>query len=441
MVTPPDIQVPVTDLTYRLASAFIISTTTAQTLATAVVLARVITRARPVWRFTIDDYLVVWGYALITVMYALMTHGETYALTTPHPPTRSFSSVQNTTKLAIIATPFWAWSIGIVKISIACMLLRFQQSRGWRLFLYSLIALNILLIGFTGIGNLFQCRPFKAMWDLKGEIAHKKCFSKEMDHASLYVSAAINVSTDIIFSLLPLTFLCKIRRPFKEKLVIWFLMALGLVASSLSLAKAVFAGMYNPADPGMDPTSFNILIGLLSCLEVQTAVIAACLPTLRGGCRRVLEKMGWRKGSEKEAWRYGEGSDLSGGPKGQRRPVSLREVYVGRGEGQGGTGMSESQGRSWHLSQNLPSRITLSSGSSGTAPDTVDEEIDETDFETDPKTGRVICTAQLRAHGSQAQLRDDWVQKRSSNTQEEWEKPMERNHMWISSSGLPIMRE
>jgi hypothetical protein len=92
---------------------------------------------------------------------------------------------------------------------------------------------------FSGVANLFVCVPYKAMYDIKGEVKHKKCWSQSMMRSGLYFSTIINVGTDIAFSLIPMTFLSKIRRPPSKKVVIGGLMTLGLLASALSLAKAV----------------------------------------------------------------------------------------------------------------------------------------------------------------------------------------------------------
>ena len=159
-----------------------------------------------------------------------------------HPAFRSIDEVTYGSMLGSIALPFWAWSTGLVKISIGCMLLRFQQGSRWKWVIYVMIALNVMLIGLVGVGNLFQCIPYAAIWDFKGEIKNKKCWNGTQSRAMLYSSSICNVFTDFVFSLMPLTFLGKMRRPLSEKVVVGGLMALGLVASAFSLSKAVVNG-------------------------------------------------------------------------------------------------------------------------------------------------------------------------------------------------------
>lgn len=183
--------------------------------------------------------------------------------------------------------------------------------------MFLMIAVNVVLIFFNGVWNMFQCIPFKAVYDPM--IQNKKCFSRNTIRISLYVSAACNISTDLIFSFMPLTFLGKIRRPLREKVVIGGLMALGLIASAFSLTKVILAAKL--ATPqGKDVGAYLMLFGLLSALEVQASLIAACIPTLRSSTKRLLTRIGLLQASRSSAYRrYGAGSSMSGGPKGARR--------------------------------------------------------------------------------------------------------------------------
>jgi hypothetical protein len=225
----------------------------------------------------------------MTTMFALMYSAEIWAWGGHNPHFFTTDEVEHSSKVGSISLPFWAWSTGLVKISIACMLLRFSQGKRWRLLLYFMVALNIVLIGYSGIFGLFRCIPYRTIWDFRGEVKVKKCFTQEVSVASQYVAAACNVSTDVVFSLVPRTFLGKIRRPLREKVVIGGLMALGLIASGFSLARAVIT-----AHPHLVHNIDALIntIGLLSCLEVQTSLIAACIPTLRSTSKKILQRLG-----------------------------------------------------------------------------------------------------------------------------------------------------
>ncbi|KAF2263484.1 hypothetical protein CC78DRAFT_449028, partial [Lojkania enalia] len=278
-----------TDAQFTLATIFLISTMILQVIAIIVVFARTYTRGYPAWRFRIDDYLIVLAFAIMTAMFGVMYESHIWAWGGRHPTSRTLKEQRHVAKYGSISMPLWAWATGFVKISIAFMLLRFQQSQKWKYFMYVMIALNIVLIGFTGVWNMFQCIPFKAVYD--PSVKDKKCFSKRMIRICLYVSAACNISTDLVFSFMPLTFLGKIRRPLREKVVIGGLMALGLIASAFSLAKVILAAKLETPQ-GKDLGAYLMLFGLLSILEVQASFIAACIPTLRGSTRRLLIRIG-----------------------------------------------------------------------------------------------------------------------------------------------------
>ncbi|KAF2732812.1 hypothetical protein EJ04DRAFT_440360 [Polyplosphaeria fusca] len=362
-------KISTTQYQWEVATAFLIVTFVLQVIAAIVVFARVYTRAFP-WRFTVDDYLVTVAFAILTVMFAFATMPNMWAWGGRHPKYRTFDDIHANSKWGALTMPLWAWSTGLVKISIACMLLRFQQDKGWRIFMFTMIGFNILLIIFTGIWNLIQCIPLSKLWDVQNKITHFRCTSDSANHTAVFITSACNVSSDIVFSLMPLTFLGKIRRPLQEKVVIGGLMALGLVASSFSLAKAILAGRLAVPNylNGKDMGAYLSLFGFLSMLEVQTSLIAACIPTLRSATRVLLHRIGLLHtgGNDSACMQYGPGSSMSGRPKG-RRPSLGRPLE-------------------------LP-RIETGSENSGVGEDSIQTADDrESRYDVDPETGRVVRT-------------------------------------------------
>lgn len=357
-----------------MAYTFLVVTMIFQIIAVLVFFSRVYTRAYPTWRFTIDDYIISLAFALMTVMFALQYESEMWAWGSKRPEFITMKRLRHGAMVGSISLPFWAWSTGLVKISIAFMLLRFQQSRGWQIFLYLMIAINVMLIAVLGIANLFQCIPYAAWWDFS--IVERKCWSHQAMLATTYLSGACNVSTDIVFSLMPLTFLGKIRRPTREKIAIGILMALGMIASGFSMSKVIITALPKSKDRYISPT----LLGILSCLEVQTSLIAACIPTLRSSSKRLLTKLGIKWSSTKHTAyrRYGSGSSESG-PKAVRRPpmMELNDVSFG--------------GSGPHLES-----------------ETADMEEEADQYQMDPETGRITYKAGLRLHSSRSDLNNEW---------------------------------
>lgn len=203
---------------------------------------------------------------------------------------------------------------------------------------------------------------------------------------TLYSSSVCNVLPDIVFSLMPLTFLNKIRRPLGEKMVVAGLMALGLIASTFSLSKSIVVGKLEKAD---DPSAFFLLIGLLSCLEVQTSLIAACAPTLRSASKRFLTRIGLSKS---------EGS--------AQPPYAAQIVEVVEGKREKTGELRLGRVRSGESTAQCLGR-----------DDSGDE---EALYEADPVTGRIICTTELRVHSSHSHLNREWKANEGSVKEDEW---------------------
>jgi hypothetical protein len=132
--------------------------------------------------------------------------------------------------------PQWSWAITLTKISIAFMIRRIKNSLRWRIFLYTMMAIQIATAITANVLQLSQCRPIAAAWD--PSIRNAKCLSIRVSQIAIIAIAIIGVVTDVIFTSLPLYFISNIRRPFREKVVLVFLIGLGIVASIASIVKS-----------------------------------------------------------------------------------------------------------------------------------------------------------------------------------------------------------
>jgi len=233
-----------------------------------------------------------------------------------------------------------------------------------------------MLIGFSGIAGLFQCVPYRANWDIKGLIKNKRCWGQTMQHVCLYSTAGLNISTDIIFSLIPLTFLRKLRRPRREKIVIAVLMALGLVASAMSITRLIFAAKISLMGDAM---AWYTMAGLLMCLEVQAGIMAACIPPLRSSSKRLLQNVGILSRTKTGTMSgYPDSSSGSEGPRDRTTFVNLEQRHTVYSMEMGSPTEQESGGHDGH-------RGNFSRG-------VEDEEEDGVVYVMDPKTGRIIPT-------------------------------------------------
>jgi rhodopsin domain-containing protein len=148
-------------------------------------------------------------------------------------------------KYSYIALYFWAWTIAFLKTSVCLMLLRILNTTVWRW----AFAIMILIQFVSGIGItitfLFLNRPITANWDPK--IPKTQCSPCNM---AGYVYMGVTTATDAACALFPLTFIVQVKRPIFEKIVLTFIMGLGLLACAFGISKffAVLA-IRNDSDP------------------------------------------------------------------------------------------------------------------------------------------------------------------------------------------------
>lgn len=215
-----------------------------------------------------------------------------------------------------------------IKVSVALMLLRLETSTPMRRFLWANIVIQCILATYNMIAQLLQCIPLRAAWDLLGVIQGAKCWSKDAIRINLICISTINILTDFIFAVIPISFLRKVQRPFRERAIIGVLMALGIFAGVASIIKAVAATRFGRTN---DPTKEGIEIGMWSCIEELIGLISACVPCLRSPFQRVLQYFGLASTHAKTSYGrgYGQMYGESSNTKGQTRSRRVVEGGVG----------------------------------------------------------------------------------------------------------------
>lgn len=230
--------------------------------------------------------LVEWALLVVAVHYGAGRHNF-YVPTRDHVPAQHF----------LVASELpWAASIMFIKISIAIMLLRMKHTPLWRVFLWLMIVVQILSCLASLIFQLVQCRPLAALWDPAGH-PHAVCTDPDAAFVSLYVNSGIGITTDLIFALVPISFIRIMHRPLREKIVLSMLMGMGVFAAAASIVKTTLVKSYGRTG---DTLWDAVDLTLWSILEEQTGIIAACIPCLKSPFERTLQKCGvlsTRKGS------------------------------------------------------------------------------------------------------------------------------------------------
>ncbi|KAH8731748.1 hypothetical protein GQ44DRAFT_755145 [Phaeosphaeriaceae sp. PMI808] len=251
--------------------------------------ARLWSRLRPVSNLKADDWAALGGTILAILQFAVQCaacfHG--FGRRTP------FVSLANRTaglRLVFVAQAIWYWSITLTKVSVALLLLRLKPGRRWKSFLYSMIVL-VILTGVMQTCFLFlQCRPFSVYWDrsLSAKGITVKCISVTFINGNIYANSTVNITTDLIFSFIPITFIRKLHRPRREKIFISVLMGLGLFASTFSVLRTLMLQKFGEKDFYRN----NVMLTLWATLELEVALIAATIPTLRSFVNKSLIQLG-----------------------------------------------------------------------------------------------------------------------------------------------------
>ena len=192
-----------------------------------------------------------------------------------------------------LAIGIWGLSMTCIKVSIALTLLRIQgKERGWRIFLYTIIAVQSIY----GIGNMLfntviACRPLESAWN--PFMPGAWCVSADVMRGVSNLGSSINITTDVLLSLAPATFLRKLNRPLRERIFVCVLMGMGLFASVSSIVKTVIVKDWgDPNAPVDDFWAMGVSICTWTVLEQMLGVLAACVPAMKGIFQKALGAMG-----------------------------------------------------------------------------------------------------------------------------------------------------
>jgi fucose permease len=154
----------------------------------------------------------------------------------------------------------------------------------------SFLTLAVVLTGgivLTAL-NIFQCNPVSAGYHVDQSGA--KCIGL----VTLYLaSAPFNIITDLAILCLPIPILTGMRLPQKQKTILVFTFALGIFVIAVDVVRIYYLqkAALNGATGAFDNTgkvtdhanySYNVSFCLMwSCVEANTGIICACIPTLK----------------------------------------------------------------------------------------------------------------------------------------------------------------
>jgi hypothetical protein len=222
--------------------------------------------------------ITVYGIDMTAVRYGFGVHYN--AIPAYHYVTLS--------QLFFAADMVWTWAICFVKVSVAFMFLRFTRTldwTGWK----AVMCFSIFYLVGAAISGLYlgitTCTPIKYQWDTS--IPEGQCRSPKKIRETVLGLCLVVVVSDFQFALLPLKFICLIKRSSQEKMVIFGIMSLGLLASVIGCIKYLhFDLLFSSQDQSWD----TVLWKMVSNAEVDIGIIAACIPPLKSLFQKIFKK-------------------------------------------------------------------------------------------------------------------------------------------------------
>ncbi|KAI2996362.1 hypothetical protein CBS147346_9372 [Aspergillus niger] len=180
--------------------------------------------------------------------------------------------------------------LSLVKISLAVFLRRFSSS----LLSKALVGSIIFLVAFTiacGLTLILQCIPVAAAWDTSLR-PHARCFDSDTYTAIGLWNSITNLVTDVIFATLPIPLFIGIQVNWRTKFSLIGVLSLGYLACVAGIVKIVSQvnvlkeqNMYRPESEEKKKTDSLAI----SSAELNVAILAACLPSLKPLLKSVLD--------------------------------------------------------------------------------------------------------------------------------------------------------
>ncbi|KDN71574.1 hypothetical protein CSUB01_11973 [Colletotrichum sublineola] len=177
---------------------------------------------------------------------------------------------------------FWCFTLVTVKWSLGFTLLRIGQGQRWvQIVIYTCLALVTICTGGTGMYLFFQCSPVEKNWILTLE---GTCKPREIQTALSFLVAAVSITTDWIFAIMPFALIWKLQMANKVKASVIGLLGLGFFASIAPIVRLKYLLLLN--DSAKFLKGLSIILAWAQA-EVGIGMLVANLPA----CRPLLERM------------------------------------------------------------------------------------------------------------------------------------------------------
>jgi len=262
-VDPPD-----RDAAVAAVSALLIA------LSTTFVLLRLYTRLVLVRRFEIGDCLLVIGYGFAVANSAVTIHQTTVGLGRHGWDIPMSTMFPHNLKHTYLGMILYIVSLGFTKTTILCLYPRISPTPAFRMCVWVMMGIVVCWAVSAFIWSILYCIPISDFWSLEAALGDR-CPPKI---SFLAFTGASNVVTDLAILALPIVVLRHLNLPTKKKIGVAIILATGSFVSIISVVRLVKSIQSYTSDD----LAYKILNVLLwSSTELHTAVVCACMPTLR----------------------------------------------------------------------------------------------------------------------------------------------------------------
>ncbi|KAK5656995.1 hypothetical protein OQA88_3518 [Cercophora sp. LCS_1] len=170
------------------------------------------------------------------------------------------------------------------KASILCFYLRFSVSKWFKIAVYFVLAIVIGYCLAGGFAFVYACTPIYSFWDTSYR-GPKKCIDINAWYATL---VSLNVATDAIILALPIWILRPLRAGLSQKAAIAGILGTGGFVLGVSLFRLYITLDYAGDRDALHRYGVNYLWLMI---EINVAIICACLPCLRALAGRVMPSL------------------------------------------------------------------------------------------------------------------------------------------------------
>ncbi|KAI7257292.1 hypothetical protein KC343_g3775 [Hortaea werneckii] len=238
---------------------------------------RLYARSRILQYVGADDYLMLVAMFMATATFVCFV-GETRNGLGRHFPCLSDKDRSVLAHWQFFHNLSVMFGVVFVKLSIACFLMRLAPKPEWKRYLWGAI---VFLVCFTiaCAGTLiFSCTPVSASWNHSLQLLPStRCFSAKTFSSIGLFNSIINIVTDLVFAILPIPIIVKLKVNLRTKCTLVFVLSLGFVACAAGIAKAQTQTTFMD-DP--DPYWHDGFM-VWNMVELCLGILAASLPALK----------------------------------------------------------------------------------------------------------------------------------------------------------------